>query len=536
MTITVSNVATTDTFGAWLTKTNVLATLFTQNTITSDSTITGSLTTGNAYVNGFFGANTLVAFTGIAGGSLNSGNTLNVLTNTAFVYSGANLVSINSNTSFSNLIISTNSVNISPAGGNTNITGNFLNVNASTTNVISNSLNIVSVLSLTGNSTFSSNSSFNILTLTGNNTVRTFLANTTNTTIVGNTSFSNSIIVSNLANVNQLNVFGAVTSNIAGNLRIDGNVSIGGNLAYSGTTGGDVIPGANNLYRLGNTTNRWSDVFSNNLIATSANIVNLNVTGSSNIAIALLPSTNNSINIGNTSLYWNSLFVSNTNSNNVIVSNVITIPAGSVSVPSLSFSSNADTGLYRPAASTLGVSISGALRLTINSTAVLVNNSISVSNTSTFTGNATYSNTATFNGNANFTSSINANSAVFSSNVSVTRTTILNSTAHLFSNTYTFNNTSATANVDVVSASTYRSYEYFIQLTDSTVAPARYHSTKLSIIHDGTTPYITEYATLFNVSSLGSFDTIINGGNIALQLTPATANVVVKFLRTSLVP
>jgi hypothetical protein len=87
-----------------------------------------------------------------------------------------------------------------------------------------------------------------------------------------------------------------------------------------------------------------------------------------------------------------------------------------------------------------------------------------------------------------------------------------------------------------VAASTYRSLEYFVQLSDTTIATPRYHSTKISIIHDGTTPYITEYGTLFNVSSLGSFNTIINGGNIALQLTPATANVVAKFIRTSIVP
>jgi hypothetical protein len=534
MTITVSNVATTDTFGAWLTKTNVLATLFTQNTVTSDSTITGSLTTGNAYVNGFFGANTLVAFTGIAGGSLNSGNTLNLLTNTAFVYSGANLVSVNANTSFSNLNISTNSVNISPVGGNTNISGNFLNINASTSNITSTSLNVVSTLTQTGNSVFRANTSFNILSLTGNSTVSVFLANTTNATFVGNTTFSNSIIVSNLANVNQLNVFGAVTSNISGNLRIDGNLSIGGNLAYSGTTGGDIIPGSNNLFRLGNTTNRWSDLFTNNVITLTTNTTTLNVSGLTNFSGNVTPSTNNSINIGNSSLYWNSLFVSNTNSNNLIVSNVLSLPAGSASLPSFSFSSNSDTGLYRPAASTIGFSAAGVLRLSVNSTTVTVNNSFGVENTSTFTGNATFSNTTSFVGNATFTSSINANLANFSSNVTFSGSLITNS-AHIFSKTYSFNNSTATANIDVEAATTYRSFEYNVQLTDNTTVPPRYQTTKILIIHDGSTPYITEYGTLFNVSSLGSFDAIINGGNIALQLTPATANVVAKFLRTSIV-
>jgi hypothetical protein len=46
---------------------------------------------------------------------------------------------------------------------------------------------------------------------------------------------------------------------------------------------------------------------------------------------------------------------------------------------------------------------------------------------------------------------------------------------------------------------------------------------------------VTEYGTLFNIVSLGIFNVIINGGNIALQLTPTTANVVAKFIRTSIV-
>jgi hypothetical protein len=137
MTITVANVSTTDTFGSWLTKTNTIATIISQNVVTVDTSSAGSLSTGNAYVNGFFGANTLVAFTGIAGGSLATGNTLNLVTNTAFTYVGSSLVVFNANSTVSNVIITANSVSIVPTGGNTTIGGNFLNVNTSTVNVLS---------------------------------------------------------------------------------------------------------------------------------------------------------------------------------------------------------------------------------------------------------------------------------------------------------------------------------------------------------------------------------------------------------------
>lgn len=538
MTISVANVLTTDTFGSWLTKTNTLATIASQNAVTADASSGGSITTGNAYVNGVFGANTFVAYSGIGGGSLTAGNTLNLLTNTSFTYSGSGLVTFAANSSTSSFTSVTNSVSIVSTGGNTVLGGSFLNINASTTNVTSTSLNANSNLTVTGNSTFKANSSFAVLTVSGNSSVTTLLANTTNTTIVGNTSFANSVTVANaiiaggLANVNQLNVRGAVTSNIAGDLRIEGSVSIGGNLAYSGTTGGDIIPSSNNFYKLGNTTNRFADVYSNNFYGTTTNTVSLIVTGNTSFANSLIPSANVTHSVGSSTLYWNQVFVANTNSNNVLVSNNVYVPAANVTAPAITFTGNTDTGLFRSATATVAVAAAGTQKLTVNSTFVAVNNALTVSsnvalsNTLSVTGAATLSNTLAVSG-----------VTTLSANVSTTGTILINSVAHQFANTYTFSNSTAAANVDVVSAATYRSYEYTVQLSDTTVTPtARYHLTKILIVHDGTTPYITEYGTVFNSSSLGTFDAIINGGNIALQLTPTTANVVAKFTRTSIVP
>ena len=538
MTITVSNVATTDTFGSWLTKTNTLATIASQNAVTVDTTSSGSISTGNAYVNGHFGANTLVAYTGVAGGSLAAGNTLNLITNTAFTYTGSNLVSFNANATFSNVVITTNAVYIVPTGGNTTIGGNFLNINVSTTNVTSTSLNANSVLTLTGNATIKANSSFNSISITGNSSAVTFLANTTNATFVSNVSFSNSIIIANTANTNRLNVYGATTSNIAGDLRIEGSVSIGGNLAYSGTTGGDIIPASNNFYRLGNTTNRFADVYSNNFFGTTVNTVSLVVTGNTSFANNILPSSNNTYGVGNSSNYWNISYVSNTVSNNVIISNNVYVPAGNASSPAVTFTGNTDTGIFRSATATLAVAAAGTQKLTVNATTVAVNAAITASNTASFTGNVTFSNTIAGTGNVTFSNTVAITGVTtISSNVATSGTILINSVAHQFANTYTFTNSTTTANIDTVSASLYRSYEYTVQLSDTSVTPTPYyHVTKIAIIHDGSTPYLTEYGTLFNVASLGTFDAIINGGNIALQLTPTTANVVAKFVRTSIVP
>lgn len=536
MTIAVANVLTTDTFGSWLTRTNTLATIATQNAVTVDSTAGGSLSTGNGYVNGFFGANTVVAFSGITGGSLAAGNTLNLLSNTAFVFSGANVVSFRANSSFSNVIITTNSVSISAVNGNTLISGNFLNINASTTNVTSTSLNANSNVTITGNTSLKANSSFNIVTVTGNNSVAVLLANTTNTTFVGNVTAANSVIVNNLANVNQLNVYGAVTSNIAGNLRIEGSVSIGGNLAYSGTSGGDIIPSTNNFFRLGNTSNRFAEVFSNNVIATTTNTVSLVVTGNTNFANSLIPSANVTHSVGSSALYWSQAFVANTNSNNVVVSNNLFVPAGTAAAPAVAFTGNTDTGLFRSATATVGIAAAGTQKMTVNTTTVAVNAAITVANTSTVTGNATFSNTIAVTGNATFSNTLSvAGVTTISSNAAVTGTIILSSIAHQFASGFTFTNSTATANVDTVSASLYRSYEYTVQLSDVTTSPPRYQMTKLLMVHDGSTPYLTEYGSIFNSSQMGLFDATINAGNIALQLTPTSANVVVRFIRTGIV-
>jgi hypothetical protein len=508
MTITVANVATTDTFGSWLTKTNTLATIVSQNTVTIDASSGGSLSTGNVYVNGYFGANTLVAYTGIAGGTLATGNTLNLITNTAFTYSGSNLVSFNANSSYSNVVITTNAVYIVPTGGNTTIGGNNLNVNTVTTFI--------------GNTTLKANNTFNIFAVTGNATATQVTANTSNTNIVGNVYFSNTLNVTgavSLSNTiattgnatfsNTITVTGNATfSNtisIAGAANVGGALSVVGAANVGGAFG--VVGAANVGGALGVTGS--ANIGGNVGIASNANIGgnlgvlgNLTVTG--NLSFTGIstgdfnPQTNVTYSLGNTSLYWANAYISS-----LFLSNTATVTGNAT------FSSR--------------ISVTG------NAT---------FSNTIAVTGNATFSNVTTHTGAATFSNTIAVTGvATLSSNVSTSGTVLINSIAHKFANTYTFTNSTAAANIDVVSASTYRSFEYTIQLSDSTVTPVPYyHMTKIIVLHDGTTPYITEYQTLFNSVTLGAFDVIINGGNLALQLTPTTANVVAKFIRTSIVP
>jgi hypothetical protein len=71
-----------------------------------------------------------------------------------------------------------------------------------------------------------------------------------------------------------------------------------------------------------------------------------------------------------------------------------------------------------------------------------------------------------------------------------------------------------------LSTSIYRSVEYTIQATES----SNFHATKILAIHDGSTAYNSEYGTIYNNTSVASFDVDISDGNIRLLVVPASAS------------
>jgi len=105
---------------------------------------------------------------------------------------------------------------------------------------------------------------------------------------------------------------------------------------------------------------------------------------------------------------------------------------------------------------------------------------------------------------------------------SVTASSLSSELAPVYQESASFATTSAT-DIASLSASTYRSVKFQIQLTDTVTN--EYHITEVNCIHDGTTVYITEFGTIFTgVAALGTFDAILSGGNILLQVTPVTTN------------
>jgi hypothetical protein len=159
MTITVSPVSNNQTFGSWLTTTNRLANLISQNVVTSDSSVGGSLTTGNSFVNGHFGAAFVYVANTLSGGNVSTSGVLTLLANVAISNGTSNVVTITANSTESNVLITANNVAFVPSG-NVTVGGNTFVVN--TANVFFSTTNIRFTNSpLSGNITFNSNTTYN---------------------------------------------------------------------------------------------------------------------------------------------------------------------------------------------------------------------------------------------------------------------------------------------------------------------------------------------------------------------------------------
>lgn len=96
--------------------------------------------------------------------------------------------------------------------------------------------------------------------------------------------------------------------------------------------------------------------------------------------------------------------------------------------------------------------------------------------------------------------------------------------------TLTTSATTAGQVLATMSATTYRTAKFLIQVTSG----SSYQTTEVAVIHDGTTAYLTEYGTIATGSSLATFDADISGGNLRLLTTPTNAVTVYKTAVTAI--
>lgn len=93
-------------------------------------------------------------------------------------------------------------------------------------------------------------------------------------------------------------------------------------------------------------------------------------------------------------------------------------------------------------------------------------------------------------------------------------------------------NTTTTANtvVDTFDKTVYRTAKYLVQIK----ANSQYHATEVLVMHDNTTAYLTEYATIFSNNDLGNVYANVNGANVELIVSPLYANSTINTVRITL--
>jgi hypothetical protein len=60
-----------------------------------------------------------------------------------------------------------------------------------------------------------------------------------------------------------------------------------------------------------------------------------------------------------------------------------------------------------------------------------------------------------------------------------------------------------------------------------------YHTTQVTLIHDGTDAYVTEYGTIYTTDNLGIFSAVIVAGSVRLNVTPTYAITTINMVRTT---
>ena len=180
-------ISTYDTFASWLTKTNELINDMRTSVVTTNATSTPDVTTGNGYVNGFFGSNTMYVVTGLHGGTP---------TALANLVVSSNLV-INSNTFISANLLVTGTANVTVNLNSVGIVSNNITVNNTIT--VTNTAVLNTATAVTANI-----ATANIVTLgvTG-------IATTANLNVTNNANLVSANITT--ANVTTLGVTGLAT-------------------------------------------------------------------------------------------------------------------------------------------------------------------------------------------------------------------------------------------------------------------------------------------------------------------------------------
>lgn len=316
---------------------------------------------------------------------------------------------------------------------------------------------------------------------------------------------------------------------IATSATFSGNVSIAGTLTYEDVTNVDSIGliTARNGINIGfpgiaaTISSNGSAIFTGIVTATSfAGNLTGNVTGNSDTATYSSSSgiatyaTSSGISTYSTTA---GVATHATSANYAGISGISTTSQGLTGSPNVQLGFTTITGVGNTALFVDGdVRITGILTIGTNTLTL---------NGSTNTVQIGSGVTITEEGNANYSGIITA-TTFDAESVTLNSLTLPDGLISTLTSTLT---TVSETSIDTFSASLYRSVKYQIQITRG----SEYQITEVFIVHDGTSSYGTEYATVKTGSTLSSFSTDIDSGNVRLLVTPTnTASTTFKLIKT----
>jgi hypothetical protein len=403
-----------DTFAAWVTKTNNLLDDMSTVVITTAANTIGGYTSGNAYVNGFFSANTIAITQTLRGGTIATAAPLAIGSNVAIsngysLYIGNSTVNVSINaTSFSGIANTALALNTARTiSANTDVTGS-VSFDGSANVTIALTLSNTAVVAATyGNTT-----SVPIITVDSKGRITGVSNAAISIPAGGVTTFngrSGAVVISSA------DITGNTTSGLGYTpVTANGNANIAGNLTLIGNTDFSARDGLfSRELRVGNST--VNSVVNSSIISignVSATATGLSV-GNSTVNSVVNSSI---ISIGNVSATATGLLVGNSTVNSVVNSSIISIGNVSATATRLSVgNSTVNTAVNSTAISVIGIYSNGSLgangsTLYSNGTGtywavdpVLVNNN-------TFSGNNIFS-----GANTTFTGAINTVRAIVAS-------------------------------------------------------------------------------------------------------------------------
>lgn len=186
-------VLATDTFAQWLQLTNDMANAY-HNVVTTAANSSGDYTTGNAFISGIFGGNTVVVYDALRGGNVATAANLTITSNVAMTGANSSFTS-NVYINASNVSMNANTFALGGVGG-----GNAFTI--STNSTITNSVFISHYFNVTGNTRFINSASFsNTVSITGSLSTINTHSFVTATNAILSTSGANTVTASTSGNI-----------------------------------------------------------------------------------------------------------------------------------------------------------------------------------------------------------------------------------------------------------------------------------------------------------------------------------------------